>query len=175
MIIFQENSARFSANTGFSSRNSFMKATFVESMITSCPVNRFSHLSCGSLLCLQGYHRPPGCHSDWCHQFHFSCNVLVGLQMCHSQSISGEWIEQNFVRCPRFGILLYNLNLLKTVGYLWRQYVSLEFILGHQSKVDKYLCTQQFSDFFLFVKNVKTFYNFPPTSQLCATMVLYHL
>ena len=44
-----------------SSCHSSIKARFVECMTNSCPVDRFSHLSCGSLQLLQSYHGPNGC------------------------------------------------------------------------------------------------------------------
>ena len=43
-----------------SSCHSSIKARFVECMTNSCPVDRFSHLSCGSLQLLQSYHGPLG-------------------------------------------------------------------------------------------------------------------
>ena len=48
-----------------SSCNSSIKARF-ECMTNSWSVHRFSHLSCGSLQLLQGYHGPLGCFSDQC-------------------------------------------------------------------------------------------------------------
>ena len=47
-----------------SSCHSSIKARFVECTTNSCPVDRFSHLSCGSLQLLQSYHGPLGCFSN---------------------------------------------------------------------------------------------------------------
>ena len=44
----------------------FHKARFVECMTNSCPVDRFSHLSCGSLQLPQSYHGRLGCFCDQC-------------------------------------------------------------------------------------------------------------
>lgn len=43
---------------------SSIKVRFVEFTTNSCPVNRFSHLRCGSLQLLQIYHGLLGCFSD---------------------------------------------------------------------------------------------------------------
>ena len=86
----------------------FHKSWFVECMANSCPVARFSHLSCGSLQLLHSYHGPLSCFSDQCSP----CRACQFRLLRHTLSIFRWKIEQWSMRCSMLRIFLHILMML---------------------------------------------------------------
>lgn len=102
-------------------------------MTNSCPVDRFSHLICGSLELLYSDNGPFIFFNDY--SFHLSCQLwctscghfLVGFQLGQTFSINGRWISLNSVRCRELFYLSYNLTLLYTYRLCFMMLFDLTF------------------------------------------------